>query len=89
MDQWFEELSRVAAIKADPQYSFHPWVGTNGYEVEQKVLGDGKINKTLKRFKGDTIKELVRSFCRSIPVMKLAMLDEDIREYLLYSLLSM
>ena len=40
-------------------------------------------------FKGDTIKELVHSLRCSIAVMKLAMLDKEIRDYLLYSLLSM
>ena len=29
VDKWFEELSHVAAVKTDPQYNFHPWVGTD------------------------------------------------------------
>ena len=29
VDEWFEELSHVAAIKTDPHYNFYPWVGTD------------------------------------------------------------
>ena len=72
MDEWFEELSHVAAIKTDPQYNFHPWVGTDDQKVERRVLGDATVKEIHKRLNMDTIKELVRSFCRSISVMKLA-----------------
>ena len=54
------------------------------------LFGMEQLKKYKKKwFKKDSIKELVHSFCSSIPVIKLSMLDEDIREYLLYSLLSM
>ena len=29
MDEWLEELSHVGAIKTNPHYNFHPWVGTD------------------------------------------------------------
>ena len=38
--------------------------------------------------KGSTVKELVRSFRTSVPVTKLAATDAAVREYLLYTLLS-
>ena len=79
----------MAAIKTDPQYSFHPWVGTDNQEFKRRVLKDGTVKEIGKKFKRDPIKELARSFCHSIPDMKLAMLDKDFREYLLYSLFSM
>ena len=52
-------------------------------------LGMEQLKKIHKKIKKDTVKELVCSFRRSILVIKLVMLDEDMREYLLYSLLSM
>ena len=50
------------------------------------MLGDGTVKKVCKHLKGGSVKELVRSFHWSIPVMKLALLDEDIVEYLFYML---
>ena len=85
--EWFEKLSRMAAIKTEPQYNSHPWVGPVDQKVERKVFRT--VTEICKKFKGDTIKELVCYFHRSIVIMKLAMLDEMIREYLLYSLISM
>ena len=52
-------------------------------------LGMKQLKKPVENSKGDTIKELVCSFCHSIVVMKLAMLDEYVREYLLYFFFSM
>ena len=60
-------------------------MGTDNQEVEYMVLGDGAVDKIHKEFKGDTIEKLVCSFHYSIPIMNLAMLDDNIREYLLYS----
>ena len=58
------------------------FLGTNVLTMEQ-------LRKSIKSLKGDTIKEFVCYFYHSIPVMKLTMLDEEIREYLLYFLFLM
>ena len=64
-------------------------MGTDDQELEHIVLGDGIVKEIRKNIKRDTIKELVCSFCCSVLVMKLAMLNENIREYLLSPPLSM
>ena len=64
-------------------------MGTDNQEVERRVLRGRTVKEIRKKFKRYPIKVLVRSFHRSIPVMKLTMLDKNIREYLLYSLFSM
>ena len=89
VDKWFDELSRVAAVKTKPLYNFHPLVGTDDQEIKCKALGDGTVTEIHEVFKGDTIKKLVYSAYCSISVIKLTMLDEYIAGYLLYSLLSM
>ena len=50
-------------------------------------MGDKTVKEVRKRFKGGMVRELVRSFQRLIQVMKLVLLDEDILEYQLSSLL--
>ena len=42
----------------------------------------------MKALRGSTAKDLIRSFKTSIPVVKLASADPVLREYLLYTLLS-
>ena len=58
-------------------------------EVKYKVLGNRSLKETCKKFQGDTNNECIRFIYHLILVMKLAMLDEEIKKYLLYSLLSM
>ena len=57
--------------------------------LKKGVVGDAMVKEVEKCFKGNTIKKMVRTFCRSILMMELALLDKDICEYLLYLLLSM
>ena len=43
---------------------------------------------SLKKLRGNTAKELLRSLKTSIPIVKLASADAALREYMLYTLLS-
>ena len=61
----------------------------NDQEVECKFLSYGTGKEIHKKIKWDTIKELACPFHCLIPVRNLSILDEDIREYLLYTLFSM
>ena len=79
----------MAVVKIEAQYNFYSWLGTNNQEVECKVLRDRTLNEICKKFKGNTIKDLVCSFHCLILAMKLAILDKDIRKHLLYPPLSM
>ena len=45
--------------------------------------------KIQKHLKDNTVKELIRGIKKSLPIMKLAAMDQEVREYLLYCMFSL
>ena len=52
-----------------------------------RIGADGVPREIQKRLKANTVKELIRGINKSLPVMKLTAMDQDVREYLLYCML--
>ena len=51
-------------------------------------MPSGETRITSKKLKGNTAKDILRNLKTSIPIVKIASMDPTIREYLLYTLLS-
>ena len=77
-------MSRVCAAA---QLEISPETAEVDYEVETKVGADGVARVIRKKVTGNTVKDLLRSVRKSIPVMKLIEADATVREYLMYTLL--
>ena len=75
------ELERVSAINATS-----PDINEDDWEVKDVVTAKG-TKKTTKRVTAGTVKELLRKLRATVPLTKYASLDNNIREYLLYTLI--
>ena len=80
-----EECICVAAIGST--YHFYSDVERDDEQVETRIGADGVLRKSQKHLKANIVKELIRGIEKSLPIMKLAAMDHNVKEYLLYCML--
>ncbi len=69
------------------EHAVSPDIGVDDVAITRRRKADGTIAETVRPMRG-TIKELVRGLRTTVPVSKLVHADSMVREYLLYSAIS-
>lgn len=80
LGMFLDELVRVS-----PSREISDDIEVDDFLITEQKGAKGKIKEVRKRINGGTVKELLRKLRTSIPVTKFVALDDNVREYLLYT----
>ena len=81
-----EILSEVERISA-AQVEIDPLPDKEDYQVDVKIGLDGIARQVHKKLRANTVKELLIGIKKSLPILKLLLLDPTMRKYLVFALL--
>ena len=83
-----ENAHLVVATMTELVDNFPASIEEDNTRTMVKVRGDGTKTSSTKRLRGNSAKEVIRAFKTSVPVLKIMSMDPVVREYLMYTLLT-